>query len=386
MMIDRSGLDDYPLYKDIHNMAEIAVGDLGPWISFVAGLEERSKTISATYDRDESCGSKWIFRGQADSAWPIASTFEREYLEWYSQFRDPERLLKEHELSMLERFRQKACGYVPRPEMSKVEWLALMRHYGVPTRFVDFTESPFVALYFASQVEDGCKEKSFAIWAVVRDNYNNYYAEKKDKEGRIFLDRVIRRYPKDQLNRVINDENSTDEDVLAYHRCTDPTAPNSLNLSQVMTTNREGAELVLSGDVAGSGSVRSKILTVYPQLPNSRMRAQSGLFLMPTQLSKPFMESLYEWSQLPKGKSAHKLAIEECVDKDMAFALSTQCNILKFVFPASLRKEVCAVLGMANVNAHTISPDLEGVADYVKKEFICKDRIVYRDTIKISIS
>ena len=80
-----------------------------------------------------------------------------------------------------------------------------------------------------------------------------------------------------------------------------------------------------------------------------------------------------------------KITIEEALDKDMTYALLSQCCILKFVFPSSLRKEVRAVLNMANVNAQTISPDLEGVAALVKCEYRRKDIEVYRNPISISV-
>src|SRR5881227_953261 len=38
-----------------------------------------------------------------------------------------------------------------------LEWLALMQHYGAPTRLLDFTESFWIALYFAFEdAEEDC--------------------------------------------------------------------------------------------------------------------------------------------------------------------------------------------------------------------------------------
>ncbi len=53
------------------------------------------------------------------------------------------------EISLLRRFKQVAhqnLNYTPADDW---EWLFLMQHHGIPTRLLDWSESPLVALYFA---------------------------------------------------------------------------------------------------------------------------------------------------------------------------------------------------------------------------------------------
>jgi len=102
--------------------------------------------------------TRHIFRGVKDVGYELVSKLGRPEMRFLSSIPTVEK-------DMFRLFKDYATPYLPYPNLSNWELLALAQHHGLPTRLLDWTRNPLVAAYFATEEES---DRDSAVY-VLRD-------------------------------------------------------------------------------------------------------------------------------------------------------------------------------------------------------------------------
>lgn len=223
---------------------------------------------------DDEKWSRWIFKGHECEQWCLSTTLERTLCERFGKGLS-EAWIWERRLSR--EFMRKARGLVTDPpsDTDYMEWLALMQHYGAPTRLHDWTYSFWTAVLFAVEKAKIRNNEFCAVWALQIDWWRK---------------RVEENIP--MLKAMLSEGSNLEREIN-------------------FILNRQAQPDVQSG-----------IWPLNAYRLNDRVVAQQAVFVVPLDVTKSFMENLRLCSEGQQMNSRHlikfvipcsKEIISECV-------------------------------------------------------------------------
>lgn len=268
--------------------------------------------------------TEWVFRGMPDSRYRLKPTIERQAdaksVRWSAM-----------ELLILDEFTSRAHMHLAGPSIPKDEiaWLAVMQHYGVPTRLLDFTYSPFVALYFAVREGNHPKNRTHArLWALNSEVLNSRFKSTADGAHREEQERLGKKT----------------EHVLFFG--TDLFSSDRDN----MVEETEGLRKLLMESLRARGIRRGElnrngcVCATLPPTVNPRLASQQGLFLI---------------------NCAEELSFV-CSMKKMMRGASGWCK--KLDIPVDLLPKLEKKLYQMNIHEQSLFPDLDGLAGFIRQK------------------
>jgi hypothetical protein len=249
-----------------------------------------------------------LFRGQSNSDWRLTTGFER-CLGLVSSFAYLKALDKE--ATILEEFRRFAALDLPLlpPEVHSLEWLALLQHYGGPTRLLDVTTSVYVAAYFAT---DGASHDA-AIWMIGAREV--------------------------------------------------PPSPSSSRKHEAPEDERADwlAEQHKPGKAREHG-----VVEFVPRFGNVRLRNQRARFLVAKDIGQSFEENLRKTLDLP----GHDVPLRNRSLDELKRERFRDIRLIKVVIPGAGVRQLERELDQMGINSASLFPGLDGFGKSLRTHFL----------------
>jgi hypothetical protein len=233
----------------------------------------------------------WLYRGQKDKAWELQTSLER----LCNRLRIKSHEWPVAEMRLIRSFKRAYHQYASHEpgENHRLEWCSIMQHYGAPTRLLDFTYSIYVAAYFATEAA----EQSSVVWA-----FHSPWCLK------------------------------------ASQQCFLRARKNADLVQKIGQPFMENDELAVN-ELCGAKPYVQAVLPTNAFRLNERLRIQQGVFLIPGDVTKPFMKNL--------------LALPGVGDPR---------NAIKIIIPATERIKMLKCLWEMNVSRAALFPGIDGYA------------------------
>jgi hypothetical protein len=153
---------------------------------------------------DEVHISQWFYRGIKDKNFHLTPSLFRCKLPDLTDWKD-------YESYLLSTFKKEGAPYFSVKPETEIDLISIAQHHGLPTRLLDWTVKPLIALFFAT--EDGSNsKKDGCVWCFGFPSSNNCWLEATRSDIRKDLLKISEKYsenspiifPKHISPRIVN--------------------------------------------------------------------------------------------------------------------------------------------------------------------------------------
>lgn len=282
---------------------------------YLTAIEELNASYKFFSPAPPSC--KFIYRGHSNSAYQLIPSLYRKSHDVDITINDyvtnQKYLAYSNEKQILQTFIAEACAYIHEdPLRNRRRWAEYAQHYGAPTRYLDWTENPLVALYFAckdnkpdyQQKDGGIGGKTGSVWMLHTANYDVFSNDGFKELGNI--------------------------------------------------TRGEAIERVFRGE-----EMFKHPLIYKPYYVDLRMSAQSSMFMVWGEDKEP-LESVFTEDRTLRSNETDGYRTEYDNRDELAF---------KFEIHSSSKQHILRELDRCGINEKTLFPGLDGIGRYVEMKY-----------------
>ncbi len=291
---------------------------------YLSKISELNKSYTTQGMSNLPCTSKFLYRGISDKAYELMPSIFRKTHDIDITINDSVDNQKytayTTEKQILQSFIAEACAYIKNnPSKELFKWAEYAQHYGVPTRFLDWSENPLVALYFACKdnklnykQKENLGGKDATVWMIHLHNYRHFAHQ---------VDNII--YSSDQKKKY--------------------------TISEIINKIYEKEILI------------EYPLVYRPYYTDLRMSAQSSMFMVWGRKEEPFDSFFTENNMMCSNK-----------DKDGArgFGIKQFDEIIfDFHICASNKQPILRELDNCGINEKALFPGLDGIGRYIEMKY-----------------
>lgn len=263
-------------------------------------------------------GTGFIFRGMSNVSWPLLPGVFREYSEPQKSSVEGAtysgRIYLTNENEILAHFKKEAIGFLPHISLNDdFLWIQYAQHFGIPTRLLDFSANPLVALYFCCKSES---KEDGAVWVINTAPFQNW----------------------------------SQDEFFCWEL--GPDCTREAMISSIMNSMK-GYSVV---DEECLEKFRPVLFT--PAFIDQRMSAQSSRFLLWGKDEKPLEKMIDNANMMSLSPDGVALNIAN----DQRF-------LANIIVPSEDKHSIMRELDLVGVNEKTVFPGLDGIGRYVERYY-----------------